>query len=123
LVPDELQVRADPQVSIPDGPLLFLALQEQLGLKLEARKVPVEVLVVDHADLLYRRVSMAFAGSANRSRITKVCRVVCKFIEASTRTFQCMADSNDCPEESVEKPKADAIEEQNGSPFADTPLH
>jgi len=33
------------------GPSLFTAIQEQLGLKLEARKVPVDVLVIDHADL------------------------------------------------------------------------
>jgi bla regulator protein blaR1 len=30
------------------GPSLYTALQEQLGLKLESRKVPVQVLVIDH---------------------------------------------------------------------------
>jgi uncharacterized protein (TIGR03435 family) len=42
-----------PAASAPDGqssPNLFAALQEQLGLKLEQRKGPVDLLVIDHLE-------------------------------------------------------------------------
>jgi uncharacterized protein (TIGR03435 family) len=34
----------------PNGPSLFTAIQEQLGLKLESTKAPVDVLVIDHVE-------------------------------------------------------------------------
>jgi uncharacterized protein (TIGR03435 family) len=32
------------------GPSIFSAIQEQLGLKLESTKAPVDVLVIDHVE-------------------------------------------------------------------------
>ncbi len=40
-----------PTVDNPNAPPgLFTAIQEQLGLKLEAQKTPSEVLVIDHVE-------------------------------------------------------------------------
>lgn len=36
----------------PSGPTIPVAVEEQLGLKLETRKAPLEILVVDHAERL-----------------------------------------------------------------------
>jgi bla regulator protein BlaR1 len=36
--------------SVPDGPSIFTAVQEQLGLKLESGKAPVDAIVIDHIE-------------------------------------------------------------------------
>jgi uncharacterized protein (TIGR03435 family) len=40
----------DVEVSDATGPLLPVAIQQQLGLKMDAKKLAIEVLVVDHAE-------------------------------------------------------------------------
>ena len=47
----ELRYTPDqPGVEQPDAISIFTALQEQLGLKLEPAKGPVEILVIDHVE-------------------------------------------------------------------------
>lgn len=41
---------AGPSTAEPSGPSIFTAIQEQLGLKLESQKSPVEILVIDHVE-------------------------------------------------------------------------
>jgi bla regulator protein blaR1 len=40
----------EPASGTSDGPSIFTAIEEQLGLKLESQKGPVEVLVIDHVE-------------------------------------------------------------------------
>jgi hypothetical protein len=51
-VPDESQPNSGGEAPPPnaEGATIFRAIQEQLGLKLEAGKGPVEILVIDHAE-------------------------------------------------------------------------
>ena len=46
-IPDDLRVDA---VTRPDGPSIFQAFRDQLGLKLEPARDRVDVLVIDHAE-------------------------------------------------------------------------
>jgi uncharacterized protein (TIGR03435 family) len=57
--PDSVRARASQDGSAPlvngqpvdvNGPSLYTAIQEQLGLRLESRKGPLDVLMVDHAE-------------------------------------------------------------------------
>ena len=41
---------AEPVATDPDGPTIFIALQDQLGLKLQSKKASIEALVIDHLE-------------------------------------------------------------------------
>ena len=49
---DRDSARRRPDVPVPDdaGPSVFVALPEQLGLKLEPSRTPVDFLVIDHLE-------------------------------------------------------------------------
>ena len=38
------------RVSDPDTPSFFTAIQEQLGLRLEPTKAPIDIMVIDHIE-------------------------------------------------------------------------
>ena len=48
--PDQLQSRADPGLDAAAGPTFIEALRQQLGLKLERQKGPIDILVIDRAE-------------------------------------------------------------------------
>ena len=50
--PPQLPPYAPPPTVDPGGPAIFRALREQLGLRLESTKGPVDVVVIEHVEKL-----------------------------------------------------------------------
>jgi uncharacterized protein (TIGR03435 family) len=50
VAPADASANGVPTASVDVGPSIFTALQEQLGLKVESTKGPVDVLVIDHIE-------------------------------------------------------------------------
>jgi len=46
----DIKLRWSPDDREEKGPSLFTAMQEQLGLRLEARKVPAKLVIIDKAE-------------------------------------------------------------------------
>jgi len=51
-VPPEVRAQMPIAAADPNGPSIFAAVQEQLGLKLESAKTPFEIVVIDHLEKL-----------------------------------------------------------------------
>jgi uncharacterized protein (TIGR03435 family) len=49
-IPENLPAEVRDRIPATNGPDLMTALRQQLGLKLESRKMPVEVMIIDHAE-------------------------------------------------------------------------
>jgi uncharacterized protein (TIGR03435 family) len=45
-----LKLQWTPESAKPEGPSIFTAIQQQLGLRLRSQKAPVEILVIDHVE-------------------------------------------------------------------------